>query len=137
MPISSFCPGPLRFVHNLERNKCLVLLARLSLPTCAPLALFQNGSNHLPHGMPTSLAIAELALYTMTFVRRMIPPSNSAHSQCYGSAECGIANAHKLLYTVVEERPDVQRVRVLTMFSLGGFLEPRRVAAGNFPLDAP
>ena len=44
--------------------------------------------------------------------------------------------SYLLIYAVVEERPDVQRVRTLTVFSFGVFLELRRVTTGNLPLDA-
>jgi hypothetical protein len=45
--------------HNSAKRCSSVLLVRLSLPTCAPLALSPNGLNPLQTGMPTCPATAE------------------------------------------------------------------------------
>jgi hypothetical protein len=94
-----------------KKHKCLVLLARLSLPTCAPLAHFQNGSSPLPPGTRTLPAIAKLVLSTMTFVRLNPTTQNSALCQSCGSPGCDSQCSQFFFSTVVEERPDVQRVR--------------------------
>jgi hypothetical protein len=106
-------------------------------PSLAPYVrssrTLSNGSSPLPPGTPTLPAIAKLVLSTMTFVRLNPTTPNSAHCQSCGSPGCGIANAHNSSFsTVVEERPDVQRVRwcvfVLRRISLNHDVSPQAIS---------